>query len=153
MSCFLEGRYRYAYLSTFLSGGWNKSLKLMLYVIWDVSLQCCLLIHCCSRRVEQIGHRWDNANVMKKNMPCFYCPRNDLSNLCGLAYPDRPICFGILQLHIFVCFLWGYKITLPLFLFSFYLTSFNSPYIHSADPGRLITVLEPAFKLLENKVA
>lgn len=57
------------------------------------------------------------------------------TNLYPLAYYSYIFLFAFLG--------GGYKIMLPLFLFSLYLTSFISPCIHSAGLGRIVTILEP----------
>lgn len=119
----------------------GMSLKLMVYIIWDFSVQSCLLLQGYS--VES----WVDRTQMEY---CWCYWEKQAISLTFLKLLFKPMWPGLPRLicmhwnvtgDIFVWFLWRYKIMLPLFLFSIYLTNFNSPGIRSVGPGRIVIIL------------
>ena len=147
--------------------GWNKSLKWMHHVIWDFFFLFCAV----QQTVDWVEHSccwccWEKCARLSA-LPCGWASLHqplyteNTGKLQLLFFPLRPRSLVpwprikpmpppveawttrvFPQLHIFACFLCRYKITLCFFFFLFYVTSFNSPYIQSADLRIIVTLLE-----------
>ena len=151
--------------------GWNKSLKWMHHVIWDFFFSCAAqqtvdwVEHSCCwcwwekcARLSALPCGWASLhqplyteNTGKVQLLFFPLRPRSLVPWPGIKPTPPPMeawspnswtTRVFPQLHIFACFLCRYKITLCFFFFLFYVTSFNSPYIQSADLRIIVTLLE-----------
>lgn len=87
------------------------------------------------------------SQVVEKNLPCSLPPRNDFSNVqLGLPRPAYPTATSVRLLSP------GAGNYSAFIFASFSLTSFSSPCIWSADPGRIVTTLESFYEQPETEL-